>query len=551
MNGSRIALGTALTGVAALTAGLMPGILVGRADVVPLQIRLIAPKPAPYTGVDAIDLNFRRDLGLSTDLNTVNELKAEAASGALTRAPGSIPWPVVLSPAEQQQVDFRQTKVEPAFQAPAIQSYLNAHSDTFAGNYFDNHAGDQVFLFTSDVTARLAELQKIFSYPDNLVVRQVAYTQSQLKAVYLRLSSDGPSYLSTLGIDSVGLDTENNAVVLSGPGADSAAVTALENHYGNLPLELQPDTATTQPTAVPGPSATPTATQPVSTPATGWTGLNSPPFRSGNDIESTAGMLGAPQCTIGWNVYNGANFYVLTAAHCGPTAPIGPSPGNGWVQGWKLPSPYTGGYTGPVNTPPEPTWVGNTSDNTLQNTPVESNVPGENDTGPVFDGAHSDASLIPIGASARSAYLVTIPGAQYWVVNAFGQNQDQQGSMYCWSALSDQGSGDEPPYYYPGYNCGTEVLQQFSLNEAPSGWFSQNTPPATGAWLNYQREIGMPAPGVAGDSGAPVFKWYSSTGVTAVGTFNGNYGSGTGLGFYSSIFDDLTNLGVHLVTGGQ
>jgi hypothetical protein len=154
----------------------------------------------------------------------------------------------VLSPSERKEIDFRVLKVEPAYHAAAIQNYLAAHRDTFAGNYFDNAAGGkQTLLFTGDVASRAAELQGLFPYPDRLVVKHATYTSKQLQSMYLQLSND-LSYLSTLGLTSASLDVVNNAILLSGPGGGKAyAITTLERRYGDLPLELQPDAATGNP----------------------------------------------------------------------------------------------------------------------------------------------------------------------------------------------------------------------------------------------------------------------------------------------------------------
>jgi hypothetical protein len=229
--------------VAILSGLVVPSATVGRAATTAgPQMRLIAAAPAPFTGPDAADLNFRREEGLSTDVTTIHQLKSEAASGALVHDPGTLPWPVVLSPSEHQEIDFRVLKVEPAYHAAAIQNYLAAHRDTFAGNYFDNAAGGkQTLLFTGDVASRAAELHALFPYPDRLVVKHATYTSKQLQSMYLQLSND-LSYLSTLRLTSASLDVVNNAIVLSGPGGGNAdAITTLTSHYGDLPLELQPD----------------------------------------------------------------------------------------------------------------------------------------------------------------------------------------------------------------------------------------------------------------------------------------------------------------------
>jgi hypothetical protein len=235
--------GTILAILASLVA---PSAIVSRAaTTASSHMRLIAVAPALFTGPNAADLDFRREQGLSTDVTTIHQLKSEEAAGALVHDPATIPWPVVLSPSEHQEIDFRVLKVEPAYHAAAIQDYLAAHRDTFAGNYFDNAGGGrQNLLFTADVASRAVELQGLFPYPDRLVVKQATYTSKQLQSMYLQLSNDF-SYLSTLGLTSVSLDVVNNAIVLSGPGGGNAdAITTLESHYGDLPLELQPGKAT-------------------------------------------------------------------------------------------------------------------------------------------------------------------------------------------------------------------------------------------------------------------------------------------------------------------
>ena len=111
------------------------------------------------------------------------------------------------------------------------------------GLYLDHQAGGKVtFLFTTDVDTRRAELLTIFTAsPDRLVVRQVASTDAQLNSAKDLLSADS-SYLASIGLDEVSVDTVRNAVLLNGPGANTQTLATLQARYGDLgvQVDLQP-----------------------------------------------------------------------------------------------------------------------------------------------------------------------------------------------------------------------------------------------------------------------------------------------------------------------
>src|SRR5207237_3466427 len=114
-----------VAGLALFAWGFVPGqILQTQANTAPSSWQLIAADAPMSTGADGADLNLRRTYGLDQSLTTIHALKAAAAAApagnssvvppGIAAPPGSPRYPVVLSPAEKQELDYRITTLEPA-----------------------------------------------------------------------------------------------------------------------------------------------------------------------------------------------------------------------------------------------------------------------------------------------------------------------------------------------------------------------------------------------------------------------------------------------------
>jgi hypothetical protein len=188
------------------------------------QIQLVAADPPAATGPDANDINVRQAFGLSTDIKYIDQLKSAAPVVGAATVDGSQPAPlapgghprygIVLSSAEQSELDYRAITLEKAASTPALTAYLAAHQDTYGGMYLDHQTGGKLtYLFTADVVTRQAELQQLLAVPaDRLVVRQVGHTDAELKAAQQTFNVN-LALLKRLGLDSTRVDTINNAAV--------------------------------------------------------------------------------------------------------------------------------------------------------------------------------------------------------------------------------------------------------------------------------------------------------------------------------------------------
>ena len=214
---------------------------------------------------------------------------------------------VPLTAAEEQYVDNGQ-----AVQAAVgvIEDYgKTSAANSYAGRYTDYANGTLVYVgFTRDADYHLAELKKIFRYPEKLRLFPVTRTIADLKGVHERIVDDIDA-LAAEGVDvrAISTSVRGNVVEVGVEQPSDAAAQTLARRYGAAARLVQ---------KAPEPLAL-TRKKKIR------------PLVAGLRIWSqrqTATTITTSDCTLAFNAYGQGKFFALTAGHCRPLNSV-------WTQG--------------------------------------------------------------------------------------------------------------------------------------------------------------------------------------------------------------------------
>lgn len=208
-----------------LAAGLLAGAC--GAQVQPSSAPLPdASAPAPDGAVPqdiAEAIAFRKEFGLRSDEAWVRAVAANPAA--------VMDFAVPLMPFERDDLMNRGNGEEALIES--VQGYLAQHADVSGGVYIDNPAGGIVtILVTDDPKVHEAALAELIG-PAVVAVRQVRWTEAELRDIQDRVSAD-QAYLASLParMTTAGVDIIDNIAELTISSAVPDAGEQIVAHFG-------------------------------------------------------------------------------------------------------------------------------------------------------------------------------------------------------------------------------------------------------------------------------------------------------------------------------
>jgi hypothetical protein len=169
-------------------------------------------------------IRFRREHGLQADLPYV--LSMACLPGA------DVGFGVPLSAAEIAEFGRRGRTTHAMM--PVVQAYADQHPDEFGGVYIDQAKGGVLeVLWTAHVAEHLAALRALVHPDAPIAVRQVRWSERELRRVQNLISGDWDWFRAIPAApQGVGVDTTRNVVEVDISSANHAASELIVAHYG-------------------------------------------------------------------------------------------------------------------------------------------------------------------------------------------------------------------------------------------------------------------------------------------------------------------------------
>lgn len=164
-------------------------------------------------------IEFRRDLGLSTETAEVAEIVESSADG------------VPLTAEERRELDRRDEAIQAAV---GFAELIAARPDVFAGFELDQRSGGVVRVFVTDTQSDLVQsLLSVAPAGLDLAIQEVEKSQNDLVALTRSVLNDAES-LRSVGSDlqAVGVDASVNSIHVALHPVTAAAVAFLQDRYG-------------------------------------------------------------------------------------------------------------------------------------------------------------------------------------------------------------------------------------------------------------------------------------------------------------------------------
>ena len=219
---------------------------------------------APLPSAIAYAVHQRQQFGLRADVAWVEQVAADPTARVML-------LDIPLTPAEEQWFEARQAsfgQVESAIQAEAASA-----PDEFGGLYLDQATGHVVGLFTANPDRHRQAILGRLGETAPLIVKQVTYAESTLRALQDRISSD-VQWLRGIQAAAVGIgvDTIHNRTSLELSSANPEAPALALAHYSVPANELAVTEDGTGAALLPRGTidVSVTAATGVPTPAGGW-----------------------------------------------------------------------------------------------------------------------------------------------------------------------------------------------------------------------------------------------------------------------------------------
>ncbi len=177
----------------------------------------------------AYAISQRKQFGLRSDLAWVLRVAADPRAQMF-------PLDFLMLPEETTEFNQRQSDYDAV--ATAIQAYAADKQNVFGGLFKDQVNRTVVALFTTNPAQHRLGILALLHTSGPLEVRQVKYSEKQLRDLQDRISADW-DWLHTIDAQAtgVGADVFTNATVLSISSANPAATALILTHYG-VPADM-------------------------------------------------------------------------------------------------------------------------------------------------------------------------------------------------------------------------------------------------------------------------------------------------------------------------
>lgn len=201
---------------------LVSSVVVAPGAISPIPSRVLSTASASQSLNDAI--RFRMAFGLNADATYVSQVMANPAAS-------SAAYGTVLLPSEQAELDARLVVQR---QLSALEDYVAAHPDMFAGMWIDQPHGGAVVLQLSDGASTLpVEAARLVPSGATIHIQSVRNSHAALEVLAASISSDMNSLqASGIHVVRVSVDVPKNLVEVGVDGLTRADEAALIARYG-------------------------------------------------------------------------------------------------------------------------------------------------------------------------------------------------------------------------------------------------------------------------------------------------------------------------------
>ena len=228
-----------LRGAASLLLGLSLLVSACGSTPAPTPSASVAPSASAATVDPSADpsldpatahaISQRKQFGLRSDLAWVLHVAAD---------PRAQMFPLDFLMLPEEAAEFNQLQSDYDAVATAIRAYAEGKEDVFGGLYKDQVNHTVMALFTTNPAPHRLGILALLHTSGPLDVRQVKYSEKQLRDLQDRISADW-DWLHTIDAQAtgVGADVFINAVVLSISSANPQATALILSHYA-VPADM-------------------------------------------------------------------------------------------------------------------------------------------------------------------------------------------------------------------------------------------------------------------------------------------------------------------------